>query len=221
MRAFRAIPFLLLAACQTMVTKEEHLAALSAKDERIAALEAELEETRADLARIAEDAADRIAVLEREAERARKLEQEQENIRKELERFVRAGAIEIDRRPEGLALTVVDRILFDLGEAEVKPEAKALLDRIANILNSYPGRGVRIEGHTDTVPIRTARFPSNWELSTARAHAVRRYLTEQGVSPERIAVTGYGEFRPIAPNDTPEGRAKNRRVEVILLDPEG
>ena len=94
--------------------------------------------------------------------------------------------------------------------------ARLVLDKMATIIERA-GQKVRVEGHTDNIPIRSGKFASNWDLSTARATRVLMYLQEMGsIPPGKLAAAGYGEFRPLAPNDTPEGRAKNRRVEFVI-----
>jgi chemotaxis protein MotB len=116
-----------------------------------------------------------------------------------------------------LTVNIVDRILFDSGEAVLKEEGEKLLSQIASVLAQHTNRQVHVIGHTDNVPIRR-KFASNWELSTARATAAVRFLQEHaGVDPRRLAAVGCGEFRPIAPNTSAEGRAKNRRIEVVVL----
>jgi chemotaxis protein MotB len=112
-------------------------------------------------------------------------------------------------------LQIPDSILFAPGAAELSTAGVPVLDRIAELLKSSHYE-VSIEGHTDNTPIRTPRFPSNWELSASRASAVLRYLIERGVEPARMRAIGYADTRPIAPNDTPESRAKNRRVTLVL-----
>jgi chemotaxis protein MotB len=111
---------------------------------------------------------------------------------------------------------LLERLLFESGSAELKPEAKAVLDTIAEILKFLPNK-IRIEGHTDDRPIRSARFPSNWHLSVARALNTAYYLMSKGVNPEKISIAGYSEYRPIAPNDSEENRAKNRRVDIVII----
>ena len=122
-----------------------------------------------------------------------------------------------------LTVSILDRVLFDSGEADLKPEGAAVLRKVANILNQHPELKVHVIGHTDNVPIKAAarnRFPSNWELSTARATAAVRFLTDSGVDPRRLGAVGYGEFRPVADNATPEGRARNRRIAITILSEE-
>ncbi|MGE4292077.1 MAG: flagellar motor protein MotB [Desulfovibrio sp.] len=120
--------------------------------------------------------------------------------------------------PHAVAISLGDRILFDLGRAELKPEARQLLARLAGPL-SGTHYALTIEGHTDNLPIQSAQFPSNWELSSARASAVARFFIEDGFPKERIRVVGLADTRPKAPNDTENGRKKNRRV-VILVRPD-
>ena len=115
-------------------------------------------------------------------------------------------------------------ILFDSGEAVLKPDGEAVLQKVANVLAQHPQLKIHVIGHTDNVPIKAtarSRFPSNWELSTTRATAAVRCLIEKaGVDPQRVGAVGYGEFRPIADNATPEGRAKNRRIAITVLSEE-
>ena len=128
--------------------------------------------------------------------------------------------VSVGMKREGLVITLSDSLLFDVGSATVRPEAKEVLGRLATVFAQSPGN-IRIEGHTDNVPP-TPSFPSNWELSARRAAGVLRYFTETvGLPADRFEAAGYGEFRPVAPNDTREGRAKNRRVEIVLLSPTG
>lgn len=123
-----------------------------------------------------------------------------------------------------LTVNILDRVLFDSGEADLKPDGSAVLRKVAGILAQHPNLKIHVIGHTDNVPIRAAarsRFPSNWELSTARATAAVRFLTEKaGVDPRRLGAVGYGEFRPVADNSTPEGRARNRRIAITILSEE-
>ncbi|GAB6184267.1 OmpA/MotB family protein [Thermodesulfovibrio hydrogeniphilus] len=115
----------------------------------------------------------------------------------------------------GLVITLQDYLLFDSGKAEIKPESIEALTKIAEELKTFKNR-ISIEGHTDNVPITSSQFKSNWELSTARAVSVLHFFLEQGLSPDRFTVTGYAEYKPVDTNETEEGRAKNRRVEIIL-----
>jgi len=111
-----------------------------------------------------------------------------------------------------------DKQLYDSGKADLKPETKRILDQVYKQLKGKTNE-VRVEGNTDNVPISNDQFPSNWELSAARATGVARYLVEDdGLAPRRISALGYGEYRPRVPNDTDTHRAQNRRVDVVILD---
>jgi len=121
-------------------------------------------------------------------------------------------------------INILDHVLFESGEAELKPPAATVLRKVSGVLAQHPNIKVHVIGHTDNVPIRASarnRFPSNWELSTARATAAVRFLTEiAGVDPRRLGAVGYGEFRPVGDNTTPEGRARNRRIAITILSEE-
>ena len=125
--------------------------------------------------------------------------------------------VEVKNTKRGVVLRVKGRLFFNSGTAEIKPEAYPILDRIAEMIKKFPGR-VSIEGHTDNVPIRGGPFKSNWELSAARAYAALKYLQSKGVDIRKINIAGFADTRPIASNDTPEGREKNRRVEFVFYE---
>lgn len=133
---------------------------------------------------------------------------------------ISAGEVTISSLKGKLTVNLVDRILFDSGSAEVKPAGRKVLARVGELLNQVKDKDIRIEGHTDNVPISAdlrAKYPSNWELSTARATAVARYLQDHAaVDPNRLVATGLGQWRPVADNAKPETRALNRRIEIIL-----
>jgi chemotaxis protein MotB len=117
----------------------------------------------------------------------------------------------------GIVIRVLDKAFFDEGKAELKDGAKGALDKIVPIIKSVDNH-VRIEGHTDNVPIKTNEFKSNWELSVRRATEVVRYFVEKrGLSPERISATGYAEYRPIVQNNSPKNKSLNRRIEIIVV----
>ena len=121
----------------------------------------------------------------------------------------------IDKR--GLVLRFSERFFFNSGEAAIRPEVMPLLNAVAKSLEKIPNQ-IRIEGHTDSVPINTPKFPSNWELSTARATTIVHYLlTHFEFDPDRLSAAGYGEFRPISTNKTADGRLQNRRVDMVIL----
>jgi len=136
------------------------------------------------------------------------------------DRFNLKDEIELLFSQEGLVMRLSEHTLFESGAASISPQALALLEKIGVIV-AQTNYLIRIEGHTDDVPIHTAIFPSNWELSTARAVNVLRYLIEHHhIDSQRVAAEGFAEFQPLVANDTPENRAKNRRVEVIFIRPD-
>jgi chemotaxis protein MotB len=127
------------------------------------------------------------------------------------------GKLEVSYNERGIMITIFpDQILFDSGSARLKPGFKAILDLLAPQFSRLPN-SIEVDGHTDSVPISTATFPSNWELSAGRAGAVIRYLAAKGLAPERLSASGYADTRPVDTNATREGRARNRRVELIIL----
>ena len=126
--------------------------------------------------------------------------------------------VEMEHTQRGYVIRITGQVLFELGSAEVKPQGENLLDEIMRKINELPN-DIRIEGHTDNLPISTDRFPSNWELSTARATSVvRYYLNNYDIIPEQFSAAGYSEYKPLYDNDTPENRARNRRVEIVILN---
>lgn len=129
-----------------------------------------------------------------------------------------AEMIQIRIEERGIVLEIQDRILFDSGKAEIRPEAETMLVKVAGILKTVENQ-IIVEGHTDNVPINTQRYPSNWELSADRAVRVVRFLSErQGIPPRRFLATGYGEYHPIDTNQSAAGRAKNRRVNIVISE---
>ncbi len=136
----------------------------------------------------------------------------------ELAQDVRDHRAEVTVDPRGLVVSMPEDAAFPVASTDVSPAALALVGRIASAVRRLPN-GIRVEGHTDNVPIRTPKYGSNWELSTARASAVVAYLVEHtGVEPARLSAAGYGEFHPRVANDTAQNRARNRRIDIIVLE---
>lgn len=169
--------------------------------------------------------------LEQTQMRLQELEQEKQKVaaqsqqlRESLQKEIEAKEVEISELRGKLTVNLMDKVLFDSGKAELRTDGKRVLQKVAQFLNQYPDRQIRVEGHTDSLPISAAlrkRFPTNWELSTARATAAVRYLQDySGVAPSRLAGVGYAQYHPLDTNDTPEGRSRNRRIEIVLLPPE-
>ncbi len=160
----------------------------------------------------------RIEALIKEKEQ---VTQQQRQIEDQMRAAIQSKDITISELQGKLTVNILDRVLFASGEADLKPEGEHVLAQVASVLNQHTNRQIYVIGHTDNVPIRASafsRYPSNWELSTARATAAVRYLTEKaGVDSAQLAAVGYGEFHPIADNSTAEGRARNRRIAIVVL----
>ncbi|MGH7348479.1 MAG: OmpA family protein [Candidatus Rokuibacteriota bacterium] len=208
---------------------------------QVATLEAIRESLQGQVDSLTTENVDLSARLEAERERATTLEQQLQAAREaEQARLVRVRSdyndlvaaleseiadkvIALDQANERLTVTIVDRVLFPSGEATLTPEGRRVMARVGTVLARVDDRAVRVEGHTDDVPIGPAlreRFPSNWELSTARATQVVRFLAKEGgVSPERLHAAGRADTEPTASNVTEDGRRQNRRIEIILLPP--
>lgn len=140
---------------------------------------------------------------------------------KQLSAEVEKGQLQVRQYQNMLSVDVAEKIFFDSGHAALKDSGKEVLAKVGEALKSYDNKVIRVVGYTDNVPIAKASqsvFASNWELSVARATTVVRHLAEVGVPPERMVAAGRGEYAPVAPNDTPEGRQKNRRIEIMLVD---
>jgi chemotaxis protein MotB len=145
------------------------------------------------------------------------LQRMQRQVEEAMKTLIDAKKVSVRRQERWLDIEINTDILFPSGASGFAPAAAPVLDKLAEVLKPFPN-SIRVEGHTDDRPIRTAAFPSNWELSAARAPSVVHLLTQQGVDPLRLEIVGYGEFRPLQSNDTPEGRNANRRVAILVLE---
>ncbi len=152
------------------------------------------------------------------------MEKSLEKLKEKIEEYIEQNeldteiSIEFDSR--GLVIRFKDNALFDSGKAEVKKTSEDVLYFLGDLLKSdeFISRAIRVEGHTDNVPIQTVRYPSNWELSTARStNVVRFFISRVNIEPSRLSASGYSEYYPIADNSNAEGRAKNRRVDIVIL----
>jgi chemotaxis protein MotB len=147
---------------------------------------------------------------------------EYEQLASALRGEIESGRVELMELRGKTTVKMKDKILFASGSATIGADGRVALKKVADALRSMQGKAIRVEGHTDNVPTGHAGpFPSNWELSSARALAVVRFFQETGVDPTRLSGAGFGEFQPIAANDSPEGRSQNRRIEIVLLPLEG
>jgi chemotaxis protein MotB len=194
-----------------------------------AALKGKLASTQAELARLQTESQTNLDLIASLKTQVADLLKEKEmagqmarNLESEMRADLESKDITISNLKGRLTVTIVDRVMFDSGEAVLKPDGAAVMQKIAGLLAEHPKLKIHVIGHTDNVPIRSGvRFASNWELSTARALAAVHYLTERaGVDPRRVGAVGYGEFHPIADNSTAEGRAKNRRIAITILPEE-
>jgi len=180
---------------------------------RVADLETENERLKAENA----------SLVKAREEQVRKVSSTYESLLEKMKSEISQGQVTISELKGKLTVTMVDAILFDSGRAEVKKGGREILGKVVPVLKDAEDKWIRIEGHTDNVPISRAlaqRYPTNWELSAARAINVTRFLQDQGVDPGNLSAVAYGEWKPFATNDTPEGRAKNRRIEIVLVPKE-
>lgn len=204
-----------LAAAQAALEEARKLAEQNAA--QAVAAKADLDETKADLTELTE----KLAEAEKEMATAAKTKN---TLEEEMRAALQSKDITISQLQGKLTVNILDHVLFDSGEAALRTEGQEVLRRIAAVLATHTNRAIHVVGHTDNVPIRAtarSRFASNWELSTARATAAVRFLHEHaGVNPKQLGALGYGEFHPMADNATPEGRAKNRRIAVVILPEE-
>ncbi len=146
------------------------------------------------------------------------LERAKQELERRLKDEISDKEVKVEMADKGLVITFVAEVLFDSGKAQLRNDSLPKLEKVANVLNTtVSDLNIGIEGHTDNQPIKRSGWKSNWELSTARALSVLHYLSQTGVNEPRLAATGYGEYRPVALNDTKDGRQKNRRVEIVIL----
>jgi chemotaxis protein MotB len=215
------------------------LAAAGKRNEQLAADRAELERLLAarsgELGRSIAELRQRMSALEsenvrlaQEAAEAQKAREEKvkelsstyDQLVEKMKGEISKGQVTISELKGKLTVNMVDAILFDSGKAEIKSEGLVVLGKVIEILNTVSDKAIRIEGHTDAMPISGSlaqRYPTNWELSAARAINVARYLEKQAINPGHLSAAGFGEFKPVADNATLEGRAKNRRIEIVLV----
>ena len=206
-------------------------AQITSLNQKIASLDQQSTDLEAKKAGLERDVAalnDRLAEAEKRAAEAsaqkdaeiNRLKGTYDSLVKDLKSEISKGEIKVTQIRDKLSVQMVEKILFDSGKAEIKPQGKEVLSKVGQVLQGVRDKQIRIEGHTDSVPISVAlrqHFPTNWELSAMRATTVLRYLEEKtGLDGKNLAAVGYGPYRPVASNDTPEGKAENRRIEISL-----
>lgn len=229
-----AVALLLLSGCVSTGKydqKVKELDSITAQkiglEDQVRKLNAELDTAKKENAALQTKSADlqkSVNDLSTKAQKAEQLEkttQTYQDLAKKLEKEIQEGKVQITEMKNRLTVTMVDKILFPSGSAEISKEGKAVLDKVIPVLKDMKDKRIQVEGHTDNVPIVSVlkkRFPTNWELSTARATEVVRYLQESGgIDAKLLSATGYSEYQPIALNETDEGKHKNRRIEIVLL----
>lgn len=136
---------------------------------------------------------------------------------KELQKMIDGGQLTVTIEKGRIVINLPNEILFATGHSSLNEQGQEAIRQLAKVFSEFADRRFQVEGYTDNVPIKSDRYPSNWELSTARALSVVHLMIEEGVSPENVSAAGFGEFHPRADNDTPEGRALNRRIEIVML----
>ncbi len=171
---------------------------------------------RGQLARTLEDAKTRLEELRKQKLAAEARAATFHQLVEKLHSMIEAGQLKVIVRDGRMIIALESDVLFDSGKTTIKPAGQTALARVAQVLAGITDRQYQVAGHTDDVPIHTARFPSNWELSTARAVEVVSFLITSGMKPQQLSAAGYGEFDPVAPNDTQQNRALNRRIEIVL-----
>jgi chemotaxis protein MotB len=140
------------------------------------------------------------------------------SIKNFIDEYDLSNNVRLMENERGIVISIMDNILFESGNADLSEASKPILNKMAQMIKTLPN-DIRIEGHTDNIPIETKEFPSNWHLSIARATNTAYYLMHnEGVKPERVSVVGFSEYKPIASNDTPDTRALNRRVDIVILN---
>ena len=206
---------------KAVADKEDLDRILRSKSDNLSQTILELRRKVADLdAENAKLKAENATLMKARDEQVRKMSATYERLLEKMKSEISQGQVTISDLKGGLTVTMVDSILFDPGKAEVKKGGREILGKVIPILKDVSDKSIRIEGHTDNVQISRAlaqRYPTNWELSAARAINVARFLQDQGIEPGNLSAVAYGEWKPVATNDTAEGKAKNRRIEIILV----
>ncbi len=200
-------------------------AALQSERDALERQKSTLEHDKADIERRQAELVGQIGELESQKSQllaaSRQSQAQYDQLVANLSEQVEKGQLQVRRYKDMLTVDVAEQLFFDSGRAALKESGKAVLKQVAAAMRGYEDKAIRVVGHTDNVPIAKAWrsvFASNWELSAARATTVVRFLQDSGIEPERLIATGRAEYAPVAPNDSPEGRQKNRRIEITLID---
>jgi chemotaxis protein MotB len=218
-----------LAETQTALAKEQaaHAKDSDARDARISVLSKKLESLGQDVSRLENERGTMGGELEQARKRMEELRKAQAlaearaaQFRKLVAQFkslTDAGKLQVELRDNRMIVRLGDQILFDPGKTELKKEGQDALRQVTTVLKDIPNRNFQVAGHTDNIPIKSAKFRSNWDLSTARAVEVVNFMIGSGMEPKRLSAAGYADQSPVAANDTPVNKAKNRRIEITLV----
>ncbi len=206
-------------------TKNGEIAAVQQEKAAVQQEKAALEKQNADLKQQVSAAQQKVESLEQEkaslTASSQQSQKQYEELVQNLSKEVEKGELQVKQYKNMLSVDLAEQIFFDSGKATLKKGGKDVLKKVGDALKGYENKIIRVVGHTDNVPVAKSlqkTFPSNWDLSVARATNVVRFLQEVGIPPERMVAAGRAEYDPVAPNDTPEGRQKNRRIEIMLID---
>ncbi|HVV49086.1 MAG TPA: OmpA family protein [Polyangia bacterium] len=207
--------------------KTQHKKDVDARDARLLVLTNKLQSLGQDVSRLENERGNlggELAEAQKRMEELKKAQAQAEaraaQFRKLVSQFkalTDAGKLQVEIRENRMIVRLGDKILFDPGKTDLKPEGKDALTQVTAVLKSLPNRNFQVAGHTDNVPIKSKKFRSNWDLSTARAVEVTNFMIAAGMEPKRLSAAGYADQSPVAPNDTPENMAKNRRIEITLV----
>jgi chemotaxis protein MotB len=207
--------------------KAQHAKDVDARDARLSVLSNKLTSLGQDVSRLETERGNLGGELEQAQKRMEELrkaqaqaEQRAAQFRKLVAQFkalTDAGKLQVEIRENRMIVRLGDKILFDPGRTDLKPEGKDALTQVTAVLKTLPNRNFQVAGHTDNVPIKSKKFRSNWDLSTARAVEVTNFMIGAGMEPKRLSAAGYADQSPVVANDSPEDMAKNRRIEITLV----
>ncbi len=207
--------------------RAQHRADVDARDARVLVLTKKLESLGQDVSRLETERGTLGGELEQAKKRMDELRKAQVQAEARAAQFRKlvtqfktltdAGKLQVEIRENRMIVRLGDKILFDPGKTDLKPEGKEALTQVTTVLKELQNRNFQIAGHTDNAPMKSAKFRSNWDLSTARAVEVLNYMIGAGMEPKRVSAAGYADTSPVASNDSPENKAKNRRIEITLV----
>jgi len=191
------------------------------QQEELENLQAELKTVEEERDKLAQENPQLKAELQKKETKIKEMSSTYDDLVSGLKSEIEAGEVKMTQIQNRLSVQLVDKILFDSGSSKIKDAGKDALKTVGTILNEAEGKRIQVEGHTDNVPISMGllrKYPTNWELSSARALNVVRFLQEDvGIDPGKLSAAAYGEYQPVESNETPEGRHANRRIEIVLL----